>query len=247
MLHVNHVSFSIDNKEILKDIELKFEKSVIHSILGRNGTGKSTLASLIMGIRGYRPTTGKIFLNNEDISELSVYERAKKGITLAWQSPARIEGITVGEYLQLSYKDKSRYHPAECLSMVGLSPSLYFGRMLDSTLSGGERKRIELASVLAMSPDFIILDEPDSGIDHLSLNDIANVIRTIKENGSGVILITHRDKISAIAEKASIICNGTILQTGTPEKISRYFREKCESCTHINDPEKNKKESENGN
>ncbi len=237
MLHINHISFTIDNKEILKDIELKFEKGSIHSILGRNGTGKSTLAALIMGIKGFRPTTGKILLNEEDITNLSVYERSQKGITLAWQNPSRIEGITVGEYLDLSHKETSKYSPAECLSMVGLSPSLYYGRMLDTTLSGGERKRIELASVLSMSPDFIILDEPDSGIDHLSLNDIANVIKKMRDNGSGVILITHREEISDIAETASIICNGTILITGKSKDISDYFKGKCEICTHINEPD----------
>ncbi len=237
MLHINHVSFKAGDKEILKDIELKFEEGKIHSILGRNGTGKSTLAYLIMGVKGYRPTTGKILLDGEDISDMPVYERAKRGITLAWQHPARIEGITVGEYIELSHNPKSNFLPEECLQMVGILPSLYYNRMLDNTLSGGERKRIELASVLAMSPKFAILDEPDSGIDNLSINDIGDVIKKMRENGTGVILITHREEISHISETASIICTGKILKTGPVQEITDYFKGRCEICDHINEPE----------
>jgi Fe-S cluster assembly ATP-binding protein len=181
------------------------EASEVHALLGTNGTGKSTLACLIMGCGGRRPTSGNIVFDDKVINDLNIHERAQLGITMAWQEPARFEGISVRDYLTIKNKDRD---PSSCLEMVGLHPELYLHRMVDKSLSGGERKRIELASLLAMNPRLAILDEPDSGIDMLSTQDIINVIQAFKQAGSSVLLITHREEVALIADRASQVCKG---------------------------------------
>ncbi|HIE04675.1 MAG TPA: ABC transporter ATP-binding protein [Candidatus Latescibacteria bacterium] len=236
MLKVQDLSLNLNGKPILRNINLSIHRGEIHSILGANGTGKTSLAYVLMGL--YRPTSGRIIFEGEDITKLSVHERAKRGITLAWQEPARFEGLTVGEYLHLSReRGGGSLSPERCLEMVGLTPSLYLGRPVDQTLSGGERKRIELASVLAMEPKLAILDEPDSGIDAPSLDQVANVIRTLAKGGSSVLLITHHEQIAEIADRASSLCGGIILKTASPEEVVRFFRNHCRECLHVNRPE----------
>ncbi len=150
------------------------------------------------------------------------------GITMAWQEPVRFEGINVRNYLALKSKETD---PSVYLEMVGLHPELYLHRMVDKSLSGGERKRIELASILALHPKLALLDEPDSGIDMLSTQDIINVINVFKKNGSSVLLITHREEISLIADKASQMCRGKIVCSGNPEKVAEYYKSrKCLVC-----------------
>jgi Fe-S cluster assembly ATP-binding protein len=171
VLDLVDIGLSIGGRPILHDLNLHVLPGEIHAILGANGTGKSTLASVVMGLSGFSPTSGKVIFQGEDITALSISGRAKRGITLTWQEPARFEGLTVGEYLELGRQCSpgGGPSPGECLLMVGLPPDRYLQRAVDSTLSGGERKRVELASVLAMEPRLSILDEPDSGIDALSL------------------------------------------------------------------------------
>ena len=194
------------------------------------------MAYVLMGL--YRPTSGRIIFEGEDITDISVSERAKRGITLAWQEPARFEGLTVGEYLRLSReKGGGSLSPEKCLEQVGLHPSLYLSRPVDQTLSGGERKRVELASVLAMEPKLAILDEPDSGIDAPSLDQVMDVIRTLAKGGSSVLLITHHEQVAGIADRASSLCAGMILKTASPEEVVRFFRNHCRECLHINQPE----------
>jgi len=236
MLQIQDLSLNLDNKPILRNINLSIHRGEIHSILGANGTGKTSLAYVLMGL--YRPTSGRIMFEGEDITELPVHERAKRGITLAWQEPARFEGLTVGEYLRLSReRGGGSISPERCLEMVGLTPFLYLGRPLDQTLSGGERKRIELASVLAMEPKLAILDEPDSGIDAPSLDHVVNVIRTLAKGGSSVLLITHHEQIAEIADRATCLCAGMVLKTTNPQDIVRFFRNHCRECLHVNRPE----------
>lgn len=228
LLKIKGLTFCAGNKTILNDLSLTIEAGEVHALLGTNGTGKSTLAYLIMGCDGYRPTSGEIIFDGKIINNLKIHERAKLGITMAWQEPVRFEGISVKDYLTLKNKD---IDPANYLEMVGLHPELYLHRMVDKSLSGGERKRIELASVLALNPRLAILDEPDSGIDMLSTQDIVNVINSFKKNGSSVLLITHREEIVLIADRASQICNGRIVCSGNPEKVAEYYKSrKCLIC-----------------
>jgi len=238
MLKLSGVSLFAGGKPILRDVNLEVADGEIHSILGANGTGKSTLASVIMGLSGYRPTSGRIYFQEEDITDLSITERARRGITLAWQEPARFEGLTVAEYLKTAQKQAGNgwLSPRECLSKVGLVPEKYLARAVDATLSGGERRRIELASVLAMRPKLVLLDEPDSGIDALSIECIVDVIRTIARSGGSVLLITHHEEVAAMADRASSLCGGTVLKTGDPGQIARFFRNHCQECMHVNAP-----------
>jgi Fe-S cluster assembly ATP-binding protein len=228
LLELKGLTFQAGGKKILDDFSMTIEASEVHALLGTNGTGKSTLAYLIMGCEGYRPSSGEIVFEGKVINDLKIHERAKLGITMAWQEPVRFEGISVRDYLTLNNMDTD---PSHYLEMVGLSPELYRGRMVDKCLSGGERKRIELASVLALHPKLAILDEPDSGIDMLSTQDIVNVISAFKEHGSSVLLITHREEIVIIADKASQICNGKVICSGNPAKVAEYYKSrKCLVC-----------------
>ncbi|MCL5024531.1 MAG: ABC transporter ATP-binding protein [Nitrospirae bacterium] len=228
LLEIKGVTFHAGDKGILNEFSMSMEVSEVHALLGANGTGKSTLAYLIMGCEGYSPTSGEIRFEGKAINDLRIHERAQLGITMAWQEPVRFEGISVRDYLSLKQEgtDSSGY-----LEMVGLSAELYLGRMVDKCLSGGERKRIELASVLALHPKLAILDEPDSGIDMLSTRDIINVINIFRENGSSVLLITHREEIALISDKASQICRGKIVCSGSPHEVAEYYKAgKCLVC-----------------
>ncbi|MFZ3122547.1 MAG: ABC transporter ATP-binding protein [Thermodesulfovibrionales bacterium] len=228
LLEINGLTYGAGDKTILDDFSMTIEPSEVHALLGTNGTGKSTLAYLIMGCEGYMPSSGEIIFEGKTINTLKIQERSKLGITMAWQEPVRFEGISVSDYLRLKNKD---INPSYYLEMVGLHPELYLHRMVDKSLSGGERKRIELASILALNPKLAILDEPDSGIDMLSTQDIVNVINAFKKNGSSVLLITHREEIVLIADRASQICNGRIVCSGSPEKVAEYYKSrKCFVC-----------------
>lgn len=228
LLEIKGVSFQVGTAKILDDLCLSVEGSEVHALLGTNGTGKSTLAYLIAGCEGYRPTAGSILFDGRAIHTSKIHERAQLGITMAWQEPVRFEGISVTQYLTLKNRE---LNPAPYLEMVGLKPARYLTRMVDRSLSGGERKRIELASILALRPRLAIFDEPDSGIDMLSIRDIINVINACKENGSAVLLITHREEIAMIADRASQICRGRIVYDGSPEKVGAYYKSRqCLTC-----------------
>ncbi len=227
-LEIKNLAYTAGDKKILDEFSLSIEESEVHALLGTNGTGKSTLAYVIMGCEGYKPASGEILFNGKTIDELKIHERAQLGITMAWQEPVRFEGINVRNYLALK---SSETDPSVYLDMVGLHPELYLHRMVDKSLSGGERKRIELASILALHPKLALLDEPDSGIDMLSTQDIINVINVFKKNGSSVLLITHREEISLIADRASQMCRGKIVCSGNPEKVAEYYKSrKCLVC-----------------
>ncbi|MCD6367523.1 MAG: ABC transporter ATP-binding protein [Candidatus Aenigmarchaeota archaeon] len=228
MLEMKNLYFETNDKKILRGINLSVKKGEILSIIGVNGTGKTTLAAILMGLNGYVPSRGKIIFDGKNITKLSITERAKLGITLAWQSPAIFEGITVREYLSLGKEENVE----KLLKMVGLKPD-YLDRYVDENLSGGERKRIELASVYSVTPKLAILDEPDSGIDMASTNVIKKVIRKLSEMGSSVILITHSEEMARIGDKAALLCNGKIVKYGNVRKVTEFFKEHCKSCGHI--------------
>lgn len=228
LLELKEITFDAGDKRILDGFYMTVEPSEVHALLGTNGTGKSTLAYLVMGCEGYRPTSGEIVFDGKTINDLKIHERAGLGITMAWQEPVRFEGISIKDYLTLKNKEAD---PSYCLRMVGLHPDLYLHRMVDKSLSGGERKRVELASVLGLKPRLAVLDEPDSGIDMLSTRDIVNVINAFRERGTSVLLITHREEIVVIADRASQICNGRIVCSGHPEEVAEYYKSrKCLVC-----------------
>ena len=236
MLQVENLQLKLNGKLIIDGLNLHINRGEIHGLLGENGTGKTTLAYLLMGVNNYQPTEGRIIFEGQDITNLSITERAKKGISLAWQEPARIEGLRVEDYLKLSGKNLSLEQTRQYLQMVGMAPALYLARDIDNTLSGGERKRIELASLLAMRPKLAILDEPDSGIDIISLPLILNGIVEMSKRGSSVLLITHNEKVTEIANRVSVLCAGKIIRTGAPSETSLWFKENCQTCLHINEP-----------
>ena len=228
LLAINNLSFQAGAAKIIDDLSLSMDQAEVHALLGTNGTGKSTLAYLIMGCEGYRPTAGTILFAGQAIQTRRIHERAQLGITMAWQEPVRFEGISVAQYLTLTNRDLD---PAPYLAMVGLQPGRYLARMVDKCLSGGERKRIELASILALHPRLAIFDEPDSGIDMLSIHDIINVINACKASGSAVLLITHREEIAMIADRASQICRGRIVCSGSPQQVAAYYKSReCLAC-----------------
>jgi Fe-S cluster assembly ATP-binding protein len=228
LLEIKDLTYRVKDKEIFSGFSLSIKPREVHAILGTNGSGKSTLAYLVMGCESYVPVTGEILFNGRSINGLKLHERARLGITLAWQEPVRFEGISVRDYLTLTDREAD---PSRYLEMVGLAPELYLNRMMDRTLSGGERKRIELASIIALEPMLAILDEPDSGIDMLSIQDVINVINVLKKNGAAVLLITHREEIAKIADSASQICGGKIVCSGAPGKVAEFYKSrKCIVC-----------------
>ena len=233
MLEIRKLKLPLNGKLLIDDLSLVVERQEIHGLLGVNGTGKTTLANLIMGI--LQPDEGSIIFEGQDITLRTISERAKLGITMAWQEPARFEGLTVREYLNLS-RGLSLDELENHLWTVGLPPREYLERAVDATLSGGERKRIELASVLAMKPKLAILDEPDSGIDWISLPHLMNGIVEMGKQGSAILLITHSEEAVKVAERVSIMCAGKILKSGKPEEMCQWFKDNCSACNHINIP-----------
>lgn len=174
------------------------------------------------GLFGLYACAGEIRFQDQLINTLPLHERARLGITMTWQEPARFEGLRVSDYLSLGKEVDS--DPAECLRRVGLQPDLYLDRAVDKTLSGGERKRIELASVLALQPRLALLDEPASGIDMSSIQEIVDVILALKASGAAVLLITHRQEVAREADCASYLCGGRIVSTGEPDAVAEKFR-----------------------
>jgi len=228
LVDIQHLTCEIGRKMILQDLTLPIEEQEIHALLGANGSGKSTLAYVLMGCEGFAPSSGQMTFKGMDLGPLRMFERARLGMTLAWQEPARFEGMTVSQYVRLGKPD---IDPAPYLTRVGLSPDTYGPRFVDKSLSGGERKRIELAAVLAMKPRFAILDEPTAGIDMLSVQDMMNVIRSFKEGGASVLLITHQETIALMADHASQLCGGRIIASGNPKEVAdQYKKGSCVRC-----------------
>jgi len=237
MLVIEDLQLKLNGRAIIDGLNLRVGQGEIYGLLGENGTGKTTVAYLVMGVGDNKPTGGKIFFEGQDIGPLSVSQRARLGISLAWQEPARIEGLSVRDYLRLSGRDADLEAVKHYLWMVGLEPGQYLDRDVDETLSGGERKRIELAAVLAMRPKLAILDEPDSGIDIISLPFILEGISEMNKQGSSVLLVTHNEKVVELAHRVSVMCAGKIIQTGPAVATSLWFKEKCKKCPHVNEPE----------
>ena len=229
-LEIRDLALSAAGKPILRGVSARFQPGRVHALVGPNGAGKSTLASAIMGLAGYERWEGDIVLDGASLRGVPVDERARRGITLAWQEPARYEGLLVRDFILAGARVKLPGTVREALERVGLDPAQYARRAVDKTLSGGERKRIELASILAMEPRVVLLDEPDSGIDVEALNRIFEAIRTLKELGATVVLITHSLTVLRQAEHAFLLCDGRIVDQGSVDAIAAYFERSCIPC-----------------
>ena len=222
MLELKHIGFEVNtpeqNKEILKDINLTIDERFV-AITGPNGGGKSTLAKLIAGI--YVPTSGQILLDGEDITALSITERAKKGISFAFQQPVRFKGITVRDLINLAAgRPISMSEACNYLSEVGLCARDYINREINASLSGGEVKRIEIATVLARGTEISVFDEPEAGIDLWSFSNLIQVFEKMHEKqGGSIIIISHQERILNIADKIVVIADGTVQNAGDKDAI----------------------------
>ena len=237
ILEARDLRLELGKKQILDGLSLDIWPGYIHAVVGPNGAGKSTLASTIMGLEGYLGFQGELLFKGESLRGLAVDERARRGISLAWQEPARFEGLTMESFLQAGSVDSSKERLEYCLDLLGLDPKQYMPRAVDKTLSGGERKRIELASIMSMKPELVLMDEPDSGIDVEALEKILDAIEYLREGSSTVLLITHSPTVLERADHAFLICCGKLIEKGSIEKIQKYFGEKCIPCDHKNAPE----------
>ena len=211
MIELVNICYEKDNKKILDNINIKFDDSFT-VITGPNGSGKSTLAKIIMGI--LKPTSGKVLFNGEDITKLGIDERAKMGISFSFQQPVKFKGLTVYDLIKLSSsKDMDFISCCEVLAKVGLCARDYINREVDNSLSGGELKRIEIATVCARNSSFNIFDEPEAGIDLWSCNNLINVFKELKElNNCKTIIISHQERIISIADKVVLLDNGKIVE-----------------------------------
>lgn len=232
MLTLSHLNFSVDGNEIIKDISASFLQGSFSVITGPNGGGKSTLARLIMGIE--KPTSGQIFWNDQDITSLSIDERAKLNIGYAFQQPPRFKGMSVQRLLSLAHgSDLSHDACCEYLSAVGLCANDYLNRDVDASLSGGEVKRIEIATLLARDLDLAIFDEPEAGIDLWSFAKLVETFQLLHQNKKlSILLISHQERIMKMADEILIVENGKIAKRGERETVLPSLMQEFSSCEY---------------
>ena len=222
MLELQHISYNVEQdgseKDILRDIDLSISERFV-AITGPNGGGKSTLAKVIAGI--LTPTQGRILFNGEDITGLTITERARKGISFAFQQPVRFKGLTVKDLITLaSGKDIGVPEACGYLSEVGLCAKDYIDREVDASLSGGELKRIEIATIMARGTSLSVFDEPEAGIDLWSFSNLIQVFEQLhkKINGS-ILIISHQERILNIADRIIVLADGRVVNDGPRKDI----------------------------
>jgi Fe-S cluster assembly ATP-binding protein len=236
MLELKHISFNVSDdkgeKDILKDISLTVEDGKFLVITGPNGGGKSTLAKVIMGIE--KPTGGQIIWNGQDITNLSITERAKLGIGYAFQHPPRFKGLSVRDLLSLAHgSDLPEDQCCMYLTQVGLCSKDYLNRQVDNSLSGGEIKRIEIATLMARDLSLAIYDEPEAGIDLWSFNMLVESFKGIsKTRKESMIIISHQERIMKIADEIAVVADGYVKEIGPREDIfPKLMSEFDNSCS----------------
>ena len=237
MLRLENVSYVVEEsgvkKTILNKINLDLDERVV-AFTGPNGGGKSTLAKVIAGI--IQPTEGRIYLDGEDITELSVTERAKKGISYAFQQPVRFKGLTVRDLINIAAGKPIKVAEAcSYLSEVGMCARDYIDREVNASLSGGELKRIEIATILARSTKLSLFDEPEAGIDLWSFNNLIKVFEKMHEKTKGnILIISHQERILNIADKIVVIADGKVQSIGEKERVLPQLLA-AESCKVLTD------------
>ena len=230
MLELKNVSFEVEEKKILKHLNLTIKDNCFTVITGPNGGGKSTLAKLIMGIE--KPTEGQIILDGEDITNKTVDERARRHIGYAFQQPPRFKGLSVRNLLELaSGKELDEDACCSYLSDVGLCSKDYLNRDVDASLSGGEVKRIEIATLLARDLKVSIFDEPEAGIDLWSFAKLVETFQQMQASSKqSIVLISHQERIMQLADEIIIVENGTIKQQGSRDEILPLLMHEFEPC-----------------
>ena len=224
MLELKNISYSVTTPDgtdtILDDISLTVGDGMLMVLTGPNGGGKTTLAKIIMGL--LTPTAGRVWWNGTDITDLSITERAKLGISYGFQQPPRFKGIKVGDLLSIASGKKLLKRTEACnyLTQVGLCAADYIDREVDTSLSGGEVKRIEIATVLARGAGLMVLDEPEAGIDLWSFSKLTETFRSIHEqHDATMIIISHQERIIALADEIAVISGGQITKQGRTEDV----------------------------
>lgn len=222
MIELVNISYEVDHKKILDNVSIKFDSNFT-VITGPNGSGKSTLAKIIMGI--VKPTSGKILYNGEDITSWSIDKRANAGISFSFQQPVKFKGLTVYDLIKISSGEELETCDAcDVLSQVGLCAKEYINREVDSSLSGGELKRIEIASVSVRNSKVTIFDEPEAGIDLWSFNNLIKIFRSLREkNNSKTIIISHQERIINIADKIVLLEAGKVKEVKSKEELSEVM------------------------
>lgn len=226
LLRLENISWSTpDGVGVLNNLDLTVPDGKLIVITGPNGGGKTTLAKIIAGI--YRQDGGKIFLNDRDITEADITERAKMGISFAFQQPVRFKGITVRRLIELAAGEKLPLDKiCNYMSRVGLCAEEYINREVNSTLSGGEIKRIEIATVLARHSVLTVFDEPEAGIDLWSFTNLIKTFEDIRKNLDGsIIIISHQERILRIADEIAIVADGSIKAQGKPDEMMKLLLE----------------------
>ncbi|NLM21172.1 MAG: ATP-binding cassette domain-containing protein [Peptococcaceae bacterium] len=222
MLQLKNVNLTLEGeqgkKQILKDISLTLEKNKIYVMTGPNGGGKSSIAKIIMGI--YQPTDGQILLEGEDISTLGVSERARLGIGYAFQQPPRFKGIKVKDVLELAAGDNAKVNICDLLYDVGLCSQDYLDREIDASFSGGELKRVEIASILARKLKVAVFDEPEAGIDLWSFQKLTETFENLNHmSDTTIVIISHQERILRLAHQVIVVSEGMISEITTPDKF----------------------------
>ncbi len=224
MLKLENISWDTPGgTEVLKGLDLEISDGKLVVITGPNGGGKTTLAKIIAGI--YTQKTGRIILDGEDITSLDITQRAEKGISFAFQQPVRFKGITVRKLIEIASGEKMKEHDlCDILSKVGLCAREYINREIDSTLSGGEIKRIEIASVLARHSTLSLFDEPEAGIDLWSFSNLINVFQDMRKDLKGtLIIISHQERILEIADEIVVVADGGIKAKGRADEMMKIL------------------------